>query len=451
MKRFIILSLLFVSPFLGFSQQENYKNGFGINQDFHDYNVRLLDNKITSFDSSLSQSIRISYNRYLGRSWGFSAGITNGFLLNQTEENTLIRKSYLFGGDIDLILNLNNGRFFPVQSSVAPYLSFGYNFNYLSAYKTIGITPMVISNEYGFGFNVKLGPKSKIQVGAALNQQLNGDFDTHMQYRLGFAQSIGKEKEPTKTPTKPLDYDNDGIADVDDNCPTLPGISAKGGCPESWAESGGNPILTDSMLAMIDALEQSILKLQTDVANLSLNQIVEVQCDPTTGEIIDNKGGVVQQKPNEDQIDNKEDPEKTKNQTKPIVIQEDEPKDNGGDKVSPPTIDPNKTNPPKDDPVTDKKTVVADGGSTVTDPLVKYKSDQDVVSYYVIAISTKDRALAERSAAMISKDYQIVKVLPQPNGFYRVGIYATKTKSEALKILDYAKAHGIPSGWIAFE
>lgn len=95
--------------------------------------------------------------------------------------------------------------------------------------------------------------------------------------------------------------------------------------------------------------------------------------------------------------------------------------------------------------------MVADGGSTVTDPLVKYKSDQDVVSYYVIAISTKDRALAERSAAMISKDYQIVKVLPQPNGFYRVGIYATKTKSEALKILDYAKAHGIPSGWIAFE
>jgi len=52
---------------------------------------------------------------------------------------------------------------------------------------------------------------------------------------------------------------------------------------------------------------------------------------------------------------------------------------------------------------------------------------------------------------MIARDYQIVKILPQPNGFYRVGIYATKTKSEAVKILDYAKGHGIPSGWIAFE
>ncbi|MFT5725783.1 MAG: hypothetical protein ACI9JN_002912, partial [Bacteroidia bacterium] len=261
--RFKILIVSLLVPVLGFSQNATFKNGFGINQDFHDYNVRLLDNKITSFDSSLSQSIRISFNRYLGRSWDFSAGITNGFLLNQTEENKLIRKSYLFGGDLDLILKLNNGRFFPVNSKVAPYFSFGYNINYLKAYKDIGVTPMVISNEYGFGINLILGPKSKIQIGTALNQQLNGDFDTHMQYRLGFAQAIGKESKTPVTPSKLLDYDNDGIADADDNCPTLPGIESKGGCPESWSESGGNKVFSDSILAQIDDLEQSILKLKT--------------------------------------------------------------------------------------------------------------------------------------------------------------------------------------------
>jgi len=124
--RFVISILVVLLPFMGLTQTASHKNGFGINQDFHDYNVRLLDNKITSFDSSLSQSLRISYNRYLGRSWSLSVGVTNGFLLNQTEENKLIRKSYLFGGDIDLMLTLNNGRFFPVDSRIAPYLSFGY-------------------------------------------------------------------------------------------------------------------------------------------------------------------------------------------------------------------------------------------------------------------------------------------------------------------------------------
>ena len=449
MKRFVIPTFLFVIPFLGFSQQANYKNGFGINQDFHDYNVRLLDNKITSFDSSLSQSIRISYNRYLGRSWGFSAGITNGFLLNQTEENTLIRKSYLFGGDLDLILTLNNGRFLPVHSKVAPYLSFGYNFNYLSAHKTIGITPMVISNEYGFGFNVKLGPKSKIQVGAALNQQLNGDFDTHMQYRLGFSQSIGKEKENINTPSKPLDYDNDGIADVDDNCPTLPGISAKGGCPESWAESGANKLMSDSMFAMIEALEKSISKLKTDIDVLTLNQVVEVVCDPITGEIVENKNVKTPADTEENPSGFGETKDKPTIENKPVADKNDPPKDTKTTNPNQPnTNQPDKTATPQ---IADKNNPVSNGSGDVSNPMVRYKSDQEVSSYYVIAISTMDKALAERSAAMIARDYQIVKILPQPNGFYRVGIYATKTKSEAVKILDYAKGHGIPSGWIAFE
>ena len=62
-----------------------------------------------------------------------------------------------------------------------------------------------------------------------------------------------------------------------------------------------------------------------------------------------------------------------------------------------------------------------------------------------------DQELAQSAAKRISADYNMVHVLPQPNGFYRVGIYATKTKAEALKVLSYAKAHGIPSGWISYE
>jgi len=421
---------------MGLTQTASHKNGFGINQDFHDYNVRLLDNKITSFDSSLSQSLRISYNRYLGRSWSLSVGVTNGFLLNQTEENKLIRKSYLFGGDIDLMLTLNNSRFFPVDSRIAPYLSFGYNFNYLDAYKDLGITPMVISNEYGFGTYIKLGSKSKLQVGAALNQQLNGDFDTHMQYRLGFAQTIGKESKRPVVPKEDMNYDKDGIADANDKCPTLPGIPTNAGYPEDWSD-GGNLVLNDSVMALIDDLEQSILKLKSDIYNLSNNQVVEVVCQSGTGEIVQANKTKTNHTPDGDPTNNKDEdtqkdpknkvdddkPTTKKNESKPVVVADTKPKTT-------------KTEEPK---------------SVPSSPMVKYKANGEAMSYYVIAISTKDQALAERSAALIANDFQVVKVLPQPNGFYRVGIYATKSKEEALKILEYAKGHGIPSGWIAYE
>ncbi len=433
--RFVISIWVFLLPLMGLAQTATHKNGFGINQDFHDYNVRLLDNKITSFDSSLSQSLRISWNRYLGRSWALSVGVTNGFLLNQTEENKLIRKSHLFGGDIDLMLTLNNGRFFPVDSRIAPYLSFGYNFNYLDAYKDLGITPMVISNEYGFGTYIKLGSKSKLQVGAALNQQLNGDFDTHMQYRLGFAQTIGKETKKPVVPIEDIDYDKDGIADANDKCPTLPGVPTNAGCPEEWSDGG--LVLNDSVLALIDDLEQSILKLKSDIYNLSNNQVVDVVCQPGTGEIVQATKKETKQTPDVDPSKKDE-----------VVAKNDSENKIDGDK---PTTKKKESKPIAQADTKPKTTKTTTSKSVPTSPMVKYKTDGDAKSYYVIAISTKDQALAERSAALIANDFQIVKVLPQPNGFYRVGIYATKTKEEALKILDYAKNHGIPSGWIAYE
>lgn len=471
MKFKLCLFLVLCLPFLVQGQNARLKNGFGINQDFHDYNVRLLDKKITSFDSSLSQSLRVSYSRYLSRTWGVSTGLTNGFLLNQTQENRLVRKSYIFGGDIDLIMKLNNGTFFKQDALIAPYLSFGYNINYLTAYNRLGLAPLVVSNEYGIGFNLRLGPKSMINIMGALDQQLNGDFDTHVQYRLGFAQAIGKEEEKKPEPeTTPIDYDKDGIADVDDNCPTIPGISAMGGCPENWAESGEDAQMQDSMLARLDEIDEMLLALESELEGLKEHKVVEVEC------LEDDS-----QRPEVKHVDNSED-----NQEKPVIKDEptpvvEIPKSEGEEEISstekedktPPTTEGGNVEKPNPDKSTPKQgenakegiedQIVAKTGNEVGkqgveenetpgfDPLTGYKSGTDKPAYYVVAISTKDSKLAERAAAMISQDYPIVKILPQPNGYYRVGVYATKTKSEALKVLDYAKSHGIPSGWIAYE
>ena len=178
MKRLRHLICVICLPFLGRAQDMTNKNGFEINQDFLDYNVQILDNKVTSFDSSLSQSVRIAYNRYLSRTWELSTGINNGFLFNQTQEGQLIRKSYLLGIDADVRFKLYNGTFFKTSARVRPYFSFGYNVNYLTNYEALSITPFAVTNEYGFGLKIALSERSKLNVSVALNQQLNRDFDT---------------------------------------------------------------------------------------------------------------------------------------------------------------------------------------------------------------------------------------------------------------------------------
>ncbi|MFT4521745.1 MAG: hypothetical protein ACI8ZN_000682 [Bacteroidia bacterium] len=438
MKKIIILSTVFIfcllSSTISLAQNGSLKSGFGINQDYHDFNVRLLDNKITSFDSSLSMSTRLYYAKYLNRLWEFNVGLSNGFLLNQSENNILVKKTYVFGMDVDILYKFNNGKLLPEDAPIAPYLSFGYNVNYLQAYKQAGLNPMTIGNEYGVGFKIGLGPKSKINVAVALDQQLNGDFDTHIQYRLGFAQGIGESSEPNKPENEIKDYDNDGIADVDDDCPTVAGIDAMGGCPENWAESG--KVMDDSLLAQIETMEAELQTLKSDLENLkSTGQIIEIAC---TDEMVQRKFNNNSNVNAKDEVANTEtNPDAGNVESNPGTTDEIESTRKEKDNISVSRAAPGNTNQ-------------STPSSTSTSIASLYQKDMGL-GFYVVAISTIDQDLAERAAQVLARDYPIVRILPQDNGFYRVGAYATRTKSEALSILDYAKSHGIPSGWLSFE
>ncbi|MEO7307536.1 MAG: OmpA family protein [Ferruginibacter sp.] len=57
-------------------------------------------------------------------------------------------------------------------------------------------------------------------------------------YSVGFAQNIGREKMKVVPPPPPppvvvvLDRDGDGVLDVDDKCPDVPGLASLQGCPD---------------------------------------------------------------------------------------------------------------------------------------------------------------------------------------------------------------------------
>ncbi len=79
----------------------------------------------------------------------------------------------------------------------------------------------------------------------SLTKDVLGD---NLFYSVGFAQSIGKEKKKVVPPPPPpvievpKDRDGDGVLDVDDKCPDVPGLASLQGCPDK----DGDGITDDS-------------------------------------------------------------------------------------------------------------------------------------------------------------------------------------------------------------
>ena len=238
LKKAFIISTILVSNFVMGQSQDN-RLSLHLSQNLRDYNIAILSNKYTSFDSALSQTYRAGIQYYLSRQWCLSTGLNNGFLLNQFQENKLVKKSFLTGIDIDVQFKFNNGNRIKEDAVIAPFLSFGYDISYLHQNRNFNLSPWRVSNSYGFGVNLNLSKANAVTVQTQLNQQLGGDFVTNTNYRLGYVYTFGtKKEEKLKQPIKAPDRDNDGIADVDDKCPDEMGFAKYNGCnPNAYADT----------------------------------------------------------------------------------------------------------------------------------------------------------------------------------------------------------------------
>ncbi|MFT6745249.1 MAG: hypothetical protein ACJAR8_001810, partial [Bacteroidia bacterium] len=72
-------------------------------------------------------------------------------------------------------------------------------------------------------------------------------------------------------------------------------------------------------------------------------------------------------------------------------------------------------------------------------------------NYYIITISSPNISTAEAWLKKMRKDFSDARILPQPNGYYRVGIYAAKDKKLGLKILEKVKELGYVPAWLSVE
>ena len=113
---------------------------------------------------------------------------------------------------------------------------------YVSPFISAGVGASKYKGYYGAFIPVGIGVQVKIVDGTffLINSQYRipatENVAYHFYHSVGFASAISKKKVVLPPPPPPppvvLDRDGDGVLDVDDRCPDVPGLAALKGCPD---------------------------------------------------------------------------------------------------------------------------------------------------------------------------------------------------------------------------
>jgi hypothetical protein len=325
-----------------------------------------------------------------------NTGLSNGFINYQNLNDRFVTKAFVFGLDAALQFKLNNGRILSEAAPIAPYISFGYRLDYVNALKEYDISPILMHNQYGLGFNIRLNDRTHIQIQAALDQKLADDFNTHMRYRFGVTQSLGALANTTKT-NKKLDSDNDGIIDRLDDCPALFGLEALNGCPDTNQQTYSSAKI-DSLYSTINEMTESIDSLLAE--NERINLVLDRQ--------------LIRISQIEDSLRNCGSISEVVTSTKP--------------------------------PITPNTPIVEPNNGLDTSDLSPLQGS----NYYVILVSVKDLDVANNYIVRAKADFGNAYLLKE-NDFYRVGVYAGKSYEKAKEVLETVRSKGYRPIWLSYQ
>lgn len=114
---------------------------------------------------------------------------------------------------------------------------------YINPFLTAGVGASKYGGYYGAFMPFGVGAQIKIvnEVFLMWNSQyrvpITENASYHLYHSLGIAANLTKKPEPVKEVVIPVveppkDRDGDGVLDVDDKCPDVPGVAALQGCPD---------------------------------------------------------------------------------------------------------------------------------------------------------------------------------------------------------------------------
>lgn len=144
---------------------------------------------------------------------------------NETSEEKILETD-VFDLTAQLQYRFDNGYILKEDACVSPFLFAGAGV-IRSQEGTGAVIPL------GLGVNFRIDDIFSVQWRSAYKYATLDEYNMY-QHSLGFVFHLGSkgEKEEVVEEDGPKDTDGDGIADLVDHCPDVPGIQANNGCPE---------------------------------------------------------------------------------------------------------------------------------------------------------------------------------------------------------------------------
>ncbi len=262
--RIVVYFLLIAWPLQLLSQ--GIRNQFiSLQQDFHDHGIDLLDKNLVNFDSTLTQTTRIGFNKYLGRKSFISVGASKGQMWTPNLENKFASKINTLGFDATLVLKTRALRINVRKPFLSPNFSFGYHYWHSSKIEESSRIPNYYALRYAIGLEMALKNNTSVFVWSAINQQLNGSFETHAVHSIGVSRGVqvSKSKVPIETKQGSIKQEEKTVSDsgTDRN-----DLESKGLVPK-------NQVIIDSRIDslgnVIQVLTERQQKLRSEILQLS--------------------------------------------------------------------------------------------------------------------------------------------------------------------------------------
>ncbi|MEO1804901.1 MAG: OmpA family protein [Bacteroidota bacterium] len=155
-----------------------------------------------------------------------------------------------------MVFKLNNGVLLRENAFFAPYFLVGIGGSYLQGHPDTYIP-------YGIGARFRLGQRTAIRVETVRKSSLNKDYQ-HVANAIAFVYNLNSpgedrpelpqevEEELMITSLLPQDRDQDGLIDLDDECPDEAGPIHSVGCPVEQEMSKAQPALVSDPQAPTD-------------------------------------------------------------------------------------------------------------------------------------------------------------------------------------------------------
>lgn len=212
---FIALGFLISQPAIG--QNPLQKNAVNFKVLFVDYTGPVTGDygDFTGY----TNGVELGYSRNM---WSFlNLNVPMRFAIANFNEPDLNNVT----GDIGALLQAqlwNRG------SQFVPYVTTGIN----------GVYEFKQDKQFGMQVPVGVGLDIKIGTSAYLNAQVEYrlgllDDRSNVHVGIGLKYLLGEASSERKVLLKPIDTDNDGIPDDEDDCPNTPGLAEFNGCPDT--------------------------------------------------------------------------------------------------------------------------------------------------------------------------------------------------------------------------